>query len=246
MWDLHRDVLRRSLDARGWAYLELGADMDRRRMREAMRAVADGLSRTEQQLHARGLAPTALTQFDQGETTPFHVDGGPDESVLILGYEPTPRVSVLRVACLPTCAAARGDSPRAFLAAFPRGIPADHASVRAHAAEVTIHSARWPIVVLCNSVADPGEGWLGVLHQAELAAEPRGERVVNTVHLGACSIADASAPAASRAWDEWIADAGNAPVLSPVAQGDALATPLDRRGGHAAARRRAARRHQRA
>ena len=205
MRNLHRDVLRRSLDAPGWAYLELGPGTDRRRMREAMRRLGLELSSAEQRLHGRGLVPTALTQFDQGETTPFHVDGGPDESVLILGYEPTPRSSVLRVACLSTCAAAHGQTPRAFVESHPRGIPADDSIMQTHATEIPILSERWPIVLLCNSVTDLGAGWLGVLHQAELALEPRGERIVNTVHLGVSSVADANASEASAAWDDWVA-----------------------------------------
>jgi hypothetical protein len=104
MGALHTDVLRRELAAPGWAYLELGPGTTRASMRAAMRGLAAELSESERRLHERGLEPTALTMFDQGETTPFHVDGGPDESLLMLGYEPTSRASVLRVACLPTCA----------------------------------------------------------------------------------------------------------------------------------------------
>ena len=83
-----------------------------------MRRLATELSETGQRLHGRGLEPTALTMFDQGETTPFHVDGGPNESLLMLGYEPTWRASLLRVACLPTCAAQAGMSTRNFVEAY--------------------------------------------------------------------------------------------------------------------------------
>ena len=85
------------------------------------------------------------------------------------------------------------------------GPDADDGVMLAHATEIPIRSERWPIVLLCNSVASSGAGWLGVLHQAELALEPRGERMVNTVHLGARSMADANASEASAAWDDWVA-----------------------------------------
>ena len=179
---LHRDVLRRSDRSPGWALLDLGPNSTATELRKTQRDLAETLDAEERRLHARGLEPTALTFFDQGETTPFHVDGGPEESVLLLGYEPSLRSSVLRVVDLPLAAAPA--SVGSFLRAHPNGLPADDERLLAMSTTIRWDPAHFVLVALCNSILEVGEGWRGLLHQASVSGDPDARRGVHTVHLG--------------------------------------------------------------
>ncbi len=66
----------------------------------------------------RILRPVSLNRFDQQLTTKPHRDGGPQESVLILGYEPTSVASTLSLVDDVRYAMERGEQPLAFQARF--------------------------------------------------------------------------------------------------------------------------------
>ncbi|MCB9659252.1 MAG: hypothetical protein R3B40_14440 [Polyangiales bacterium] len=196
---LHGAILRRDERQPGWATIDLGPHAGARALREAQHRLARGLDREERRLRGRGLIPTALTFFDQGETTPFHVDGGPDESVLLLGYEPSARTSRLRVVDLPH-AAAEAQSIAAYLASRPNGFPADDPRLSALAIDIPRDATHFVLVALCNSVMEPGHGWRGLLHQATVGGDPSAPRGVHTVHLRAA----ADAPWTEDAWRPYL------------------------------------------
>src|SRR5262245_9590615 len=82
-------VWRFDLDAPGFCLLDAGPEADSHALRLAMLALKERLSdlcsrRTGKRLHFRSMA-----RFDQQETTKFHLDGAPGESMLMLGYEPS-------------------------------------------------------------------------------------------------------------------------------------------------------------
>ena len=59
-----------------------------RTLRSLMLDLKDRLSEVDASEPASGCL-SVLGRFDQQETTKFHLDGAPDESLLVLGYEPS-------------------------------------------------------------------------------------------------------------------------------------------------------------
>ncbi len=122
--------------------------------------------------------PAALMRFDQQQTTRWHIDGGPDRGVLMLGYEPT----VVRV--------------RVMLASLERlaqhlNVAHDEAAHQAQrglhdewiaesAIELALDFDAYPIVLVNNSATAEG-----MLHRAEiLEPDPSAKRVVNSALFG--------------------------------------------------------------
>ena len=59
-----------------------------------------------------------MARFDQQETTKFHLDGAPEQSMLMLGYEPSRVVSRLFLADYTRAASDLGITPQLFLTEF--------------------------------------------------------------------------------------------------------------------------------
>jgi len=90
------DVLRHDLTGRGYILLDEGF-IDSKLLRRRMLEIKN-------QLPKRHAGIYSATRFDQQETTRFHQDGGPDDNILLLGYEPSKVKSHLFIADH-TCAA---------------------------------------------------------------------------------------------------------------------------------------------
>ncbi|MEM9071543.1 MAG: hypothetical protein AAGE52_23755 [Myxococcota bacterium] len=122
----------------------------------------------------RVLSPVSLTRFDQQQTTRWHVDGGPDASVLVLGYEPTEVRSEVYVCDLGRVAARLGTD------LVDAAMRAQRGECDPWIAELgkrlPLRFDDYPIVVLNNSVDRSG----GVLHRARVEAKPSASRVVNS------------------------------------------------------------------
>ena len=74
----------------GFMLLNLPAVSDSFQLRRIMVELKQHLHAIHQRKSGKSLVYTFLGRFDQQETTKPHRDGGPAESVLLLGYEPTP------------------------------------------------------------------------------------------------------------------------------------------------------------
>lgn len=120
------------------------------------------------------LVPAALMRFDQQETTRWHIDGGPDRCVLMLGYEPTRVASELRLSPLRELAAHLGSSAAEAAHAAQSG--KHDAWIDAHSMRVEMDCDRYPVVLVNNSVSE-----LGVLHRGCITSpDPSAKRVVSS------------------------------------------------------------------
>src|SRR5262249_10804672 len=68
----------------GFALLDLGTQLDQPRFRSLLIAMTEALSRVYQRRFGKKLVIHSASWFDQQVTTEAHLDGGPDESVLLL------------------------------------------------------------------------------------------------------------------------------------------------------------------
>lgn len=108
-------VWRFDFDSPGFCLLDAGPGMDSHALRRAMLTLKELLSDLCFRHTGRRLLFRSLTRFDQQETTKFHLDGAPDQSMLMLGYEPSQVHSRLFLADYPRAAFDLGITPEQFL-----------------------------------------------------------------------------------------------------------------------------------
>ena len=86
---VYRRVFRTDFTQPGFALINLGPDCGSETQRQLMIDLKNEFDRLERRYRGRELVYQSLTRFDQQVTTKPHRDGGPDESILMLGYEPS-------------------------------------------------------------------------------------------------------------------------------------------------------------
>src|SRR4051812_36243466 len=84
-----RRVARVDVSEPGFALVRPGSDLSPSRFRSLLVSLAEELDSACQLRFARRLVLYWMGRFSQQKTTEAHLDGAPDESILILGYEPT-------------------------------------------------------------------------------------------------------------------------------------------------------------
>jgi hypothetical protein len=180
------DVLRSDLSRPGFHVLDLGTDGSNLLLRRLMLVVCHHLSAIVEERGA-SLRISWLGRFDQQRTTEAHRDGGPPDSLLVLGYEPTPVPSRLFFVDVTRAAVASGLTPAVFLERFNPITREGQAALAGHETEVPFPTAHYRLAVINNSTRSPEEGsrtgMLGVLHKAIVEPRPGQERGVNTMLL---------------------------------------------------------------
>ncbi len=181
-------VLRREVSRPGTAVVDLGPSLAPRQFRRLLLDLAAALDACARVRFGRQLRLLTLDRFDQQRTTAAHRDGAPDESLLILGYEPSEVPSRLFILDFTHAALDLGLTGQDFLSRFNPMIARGEDVLGPYAAEVTpFVASHYRIVVLNNSLSGANgarHGMLGVLHQA-LVPNPRPDkpRIVHSLVL---------------------------------------------------------------
>ena len=189
MRDVSEQVFRAELSEAGFAHLDLGKPaLSSEEFNEAVTQFARELAEEYRRRFGRSLAVLSQGSFDQQVTTGAHRDGGPDESILLLGYEPTAVRSRLLLLDFTRAAVERGLTPAEFLALHNPIFPAGRQQLEGYVTEVSgFDPAHAHIVVINNSnrpYAERHTGMLGVLHQAIIAnPDPSARRMVHSLML---------------------------------------------------------------
>src|SRR5262245_31508037 len=182
------DVFRTVLDRPGFAHLDLGPDEPVGGFRRWLVGLARALGDEYRRRFGRGLELTSLGWFDQQASTEAHRDGGPDESVLVLGYEPTSVASRLWLSDHPPAARHRALTPAVCLERFNPLTVAGPTALGGYETELTaVAAGHYQVAVVNNGNRAPGgdsRGMLGVLHRALIPTpDPAARRVVNSMML---------------------------------------------------------------
>jgi hypothetical protein len=181
-------VCRTDLARPGFAFLDAGTAFEPRTFRAFLADFAAALDGAYRRAFGRRLLPLSVSRFDQQVSTGAHRDGGPDESVLLLGYEPTEVDSSVQLLDHTRCAAERGLTPAEFLTrynpAFGPGLP----ELRGYTTTVEgFDAGRYRFLVVNNGnfpLSERERGMLGVLHKAVITtARPGRPRVINSLLL---------------------------------------------------------------
>lgn len=179
-------VMRTGFYAPGFAVLSFPRPVSPRELRRAMVALKRRLSSMLTELRGSALNYQSMGRFDQQNTTKFHLDGSPDEAILMLGYEPSRVRSRLFIADYSKCAHVMGLTPREFLEKHNPMFAAGAKLLEPYVTQVECFNPAISQIVIINnsSRALDGIGLQGVMHQA-IIDTPSGtlRRVVNSTML---------------------------------------------------------------
>jgi hypothetical protein len=195
-------VFRRDFSQPGFTLIDLGTEWTARRFRETLIALTAALDEVYRERFGRRLVYLSLGRFDQQATTRAHRDGAPDESILILGYEPSAIASRLSLLDYTRCAHERGMTAHEFLDRLNPAFGDNESLLRDYTIEVAgFHPRHYQILVINNSAAPwegRGRGMLGVLHKAVMLGSQDGQsRHVNSLTLTTADLGDQSGRSAA-------------------------------------------------
>ena len=190
-------VWRFDFSAPGFCVLDLGRAMGSNAMRSLMLELKGRLDEILDRSSGLRFTYRSVGRFDQQETTKFHLDGAPDQSLLVLGYEPSEVHSRLSLADYARCAHDLGIEPKRFLDEFNPMYRKGEESLTRYVTELAQPAEGHSRIVLINNSSLPftGEGVnpLGVLHKAEIIdPDDSKRRVVNSMMLAAGGTEDVS------------------------------------------------------
>ena len=139
----------------------------------------------------RGRGPLAyksMGRFDQQETTKFHLDGAPEQSFLMLGYEPSNVRSRLFLADYPRAAFDLGITPQQFLVDFNPMYRKGEKALAQYVTELPQPGVGCSRILLINNSSLPfteaRTNALGVMHKAVIETPDENERrIVNSTML---------------------------------------------------------------
>jgi hypothetical protein len=181
-------VWRFDFAAPGFGLLDVGPGVDSHTLRSWMVRLKEALSEVGAQRHTGRFAYRSMARFDQQETTKFHLDGAPDQSMLMLGYEPSRVHSRLMLADYTRAAFDLGITPQRFLEEFNPMFRRGADVLERYVTEMPPPADGHARILLVNNSAVP---WtadrlnpLGVMHKADIidASETK-RRIVNSTML---------------------------------------------------------------
>jgi hypothetical protein len=179
-------VWRLDLGAPGFCLLDAGSGPDSPTLRAWMVRLAERLSEVAVRRVGYRFGVRAVARFDQQVTTKFHLDGGPDRSALVLGYEPSLVRSRLLLADYSRAAFDRSITPEDFLRDHNPMYWAGEDALAPYVTELPAPAAGHSRIVVVNNSSLPftpaRANPLGVLHKAEIVdPNPAERRVVNSI-----------------------------------------------------------------
>lgn len=186
-WSFGR-VWRTNFAAPGFAVLDLGPAIGPRGLRSAMIDLKERLGAVGRRRGGARFAFQSLGRYDQQVTTKFHLDGAPDRSLLMLGYEPSPVRSHLALADYSRCAHHLGITPRQFLDEFNPMYRRGEERLLPYVTLLPEPPAGFSRILLVNNsllpFAEGRQDPLGVLHRAEIPEPDDSQRrVMNSIML---------------------------------------------------------------
>lgn len=170
----------------GFALVRLPQEMTSLDQRRLMVDLKEQLSLLYQSDKGTALDWFNMTRFDQKNTTKPHRDGAPNDSLLLLGYEPTTVQSKLSMADYSKCAQMLGITPAAFLEDYNPMYEKGLELLAPYMTQVTeFDITRYQLLIInnsCNPLLKGAPLWQGVLHCA-IVSTGSGSRVINSTSI---------------------------------------------------------------
>lgn len=174
--------------APGFAVLDTGPGFDSHTLRSWMVSLKERLSEIGVRRGSKPFAYRSMARFDQQETTKFHLDGAPEQSMLILGYEPSRVRSRLFLADYTRAAFDLGITPQQFLHDFNPMYKKGEELLGRYVTELPQPNEGHSRILLVNNSSLPfteaRTNSLGVMHKAIIVTPDDAERrIVNSTML---------------------------------------------------------------
>lgn len=191
-WTYER-TCRLDFDQPGFVLINLPAVQGSHQLRRVMVDLKRILDAIHQARTGKRLAYLSMGRFDQQVTTKPHRDGGPDESVLMLGYEPTSVRSRLRMADYSKCAFDLGFKPAELLRKHNPMYADGEQMLADYTTQLEgVDPTCFQILVINNSCVpfrQNNQGLLGVLHEA-IIENPNASatRIVNSTMIASVAV----------------------------------------------------------
>lgn len=186
--DLYRKVCRTGFDQPGFCSIILHQMIDSVAFRQLMVDLKESLSEIHLRKWGKGLGYLSAARFDQQVTTKLHLDGGPPECFLMLGYEPSSVSSKIDIADYSRCAFDLGLTPEVFMQRHNPMFQSGYDLLRPYLTTIPCFScAVYQIVCINNSIAPHSATepkWQGTLHTAEiLTPDDSARRIINSTMI---------------------------------------------------------------
>jgi hypothetical protein len=185
---VYAQVFRTDFAMPGFALVSFRQEVESIVLRRFMVALKRALDVIYRQKRGQHLAYRSMLWFDQQTTTKFHLDGGPDESYLLLGYEPSRVESMLCMADYTHAAHDLNLTPQQFLTDYNPQSGRGGQELARYMTCLEVFDAHDSHVLLVNNSRLPFSpdiaNTLGVMHQATiLNPNPIHSRIVNSIML---------------------------------------------------------------
>jgi hypothetical protein len=182
-------VARTSLSEPGVALLQWTRDLTSRDLRSAMVALYREFLAFAKSQWNLSLQYLSLGRFDQQTTTRFHLDGGPEVSFLMLGYEPSRVDSQFAIADYSQAAFDAGCQPAEYLDRYNPMFPEGASRIVPYAFNIDAFNPSLSQILLINNSrqgwAKDTAGQLGVMHQGTISLpDPMAQRIINSTMIG--------------------------------------------------------------
>ncbi|WP_292949142.1 hypothetical protein [Olleya sp. UBA1516] len=130
-----------------------------------------------------------LVRFDQQVNTPFHVDNAADQSILLLGYEPSDIESELQLADYHKYANQAYKTPEDYFNRFTPIFKEDEDVLKPYVTKInTFNKDNYSIVIINNSNPKSNLETLGLFHKATILNKDLSKsRIVNSMVLNVVS-----------------------------------------------------------
>jgi hypothetical protein len=173
-------VWRFDFSAPGFCLLDAGPRVESHDLRRWLLDLKERLSEIGLERGGRPFTFRSMGRFDQQETTKFHLDGAPSQSMLMLGYEPSRVHSRLYLADYTRAALDLGITPQQLLNDFNPMYRKGEQLLARYITELSEQNEGHARILLVNNSSLPfvesRTNPLGVMHKAEIINPTDAER----------------------------------------------------------------------
>jgi len=186
--DTYVRTCRTGFDAPGFCLVNLPNIIDPTAFRQFMVDLKTAMATIHEIKTQNTLIYLSAARFNQQETTRPHLDGGPDECFLMLGYEPSNVDAHLEISDYAKCAFDMGLTPKDFMAQHNPMFQSGYALLRPYSTRIPCFArSRYQILCINNSSAPfsvDEPKWQGTLHTATiLNPDESKQRVINSTMI---------------------------------------------------------------
>jgi hypothetical protein len=185
--EVFEKVFRTDFSQPGFMILTLNSSVNSHELRQTMVELKQCLSALHQSRWGESLEYLSLGRFDQQTSTKLHLDGAPERSFLMLGYEATQVCSELQIADYTRCAHGLGMSPMEYLQQHNPMFSSGLESLQDYITTVTDWQETQPRIVIINNsntALDTHGATAGVLHGAIIPMpDKQRHRIINSTMI---------------------------------------------------------------